>query len=304
MDLSSWLTLLALGAIWGGSFFFIEIGLEQYHPLTVVSVRVGLAAMLLNLYLWATGRPFPEYKKYLKGFALLGLGNNVLPFLLIVWGQTHITGGLASILNAATPLFTVIVAAFMTRDERLTLPKIIALMIGFFGVFIILGPDILSDFDAHLLAQIAVLGASLCYAVTTVYVRSFKERGVRPSTLASAQLTMSAAMLIPLALIIDQPWREGVPHQDVAAALLSLAVFSTTLAYIAYFSFVNKNGATNMSLVTFLVPVSATMLGAAFLGEQLLPRHLIGMFFIGLCFIVLDGRPLAALRRAMRPVRA
>jgi drug/metabolite transporter (DMT)-like permease len=292
MDVSSWLTLLALAFVWGGSFFFIEIGLEQYHPLTIVGTRVGLAALFLLAFVIATKKPWPSDKRFWPMVGLMGISNNVIPFLLLVWAQTYITGGLASILNATTPIFTVLAANIMTQDERMTLPRVLAVVLGFIGVTIIIGPDVVSGFDSHLFAQIAPLGAAACYAFSTVYSRKFKALDVRPSVIATGQISVAACVLVPLSFIFDQPWKEGVPDWHVVAALVSLALFSTTLAYITYFRFIAKNGATNMALVTFLVPVSAILLGVAFLGEDLLPRHFIGMAVIGLCFIVLDGRPL------------
>jgi drug/metabolite transporter (DMT)-like permease len=298
MDLSSWLTLLGLAAVWGGSFFFIKIGLEHYHPLTVVALRLGLAALALNIYILLTRQKWPQDRRFWPMILLMGVTNNVIPFLLIVWGETQISGALASVLNATTPLFTVIVANIMTQDERLSAAKILSVLLGFAGVSVIIGPDIFSaGADHHVLAQLGILCASFCYALATTYGRRFKPMGIAPAVIATGQVSVSALMLAPLALILDRPWEQGMPSLHVAGALSALALVSTAAAYIVYFRFVAKNGATNMALVTLLVPVSAIMLGAVFLGEALLPRHFIGMAIIALCFVVLDGRPMALIKR-------
>lgn len=299
MDLSSWGVLLGLALVWGGSFFFVEVALTHYHPLTIVAARVGLAAVFLNMFVLYTKKDWPRTARFWRMVAVLSLINNVVPFLLLVWGQTYISGGLAAILNATTPIFTVLVANRLTDDEKMTPARIAAVLLGFVGVFIILGPDMITGVDAHLLAQLAPLGAAICYAFSTVYSRRFKTLGIRPSMIATGQVSVSALILLPLAVLIDRPWEAGMPSSGVIASLLAIALFSTAIAYIAYFRFIAKNGATNMALVTFLVPVSATALGIIFLDEHILPQHGIGMLFIGLCFAVLDGRPWAMLKRKM-----
>ncbi|MEM7651502.1 MAG: DMT family transporter, partial [Pseudomonadota bacterium] len=296
MDLTSWSILLGLAIVWGGSFFFVELALFDFKPLTIVAVRVSLAAILLHIFMKLTGKHWPKSITFFKMVILMGIVNNVMPFTLLVWSQTHITGGLAAILNGTTPVFTVLVAHFMTSDERITPEKITAVLLGFIGVSIIIGPSAFSVTGAHFLAQIAPLGAALCYAVSTTFGRKFKAMDVRPSVIATGQLTTAAIILVPLALIFDQPWHNTAPAISSILALLALASVSTALAYIAYFRFLERSGATNLTLVTFLVPISAVLLGKIFLDEALLLQHWIGMGFIGLCFVVLDGRPLKALK--------
>ena len=296
MDLKSWSVLLGLALVWGGSFFFIEIALQTYSPLTIVAARVGIAALCLNVYIALTMRDWPRSASFWRMILLMAVTNNIIPFVLIVWGQVYITGALASILNATTPLFALLLGNIMTLDERMTRTKITALMVGFLGVVIIIGPDMQGGLDAHLLAHLAPLAAAICYAFSSIYARRFVKFSVRPAIMAASQLSLSSCVLIPLALLWDQPWQVGVPPMDAVLAILGLAILSSTIAYIAYFWFIARNGGTNMTLVTFLVPVSASALGIGFLGEHLMPQHVMGVLCIAVCFIILDGRILSRLR--------
>ena len=230
----------------------------------------------------------------------MGLLNNALPFALILWGQTHIPSGLAAILNATTPLFTVVIAHAATVDEKLTPTRLIGVTIGLCGVAVMLGPDLLRDVGADVAAQGACLLAALSYAFAGIYGRRF--RGEPPLRIATGQLVMSSLMLAPLALLIDRPWTLAPPSAAAWAALLGTAILSTALGYLLYFRILARAGATNVLLVTFLIPVSAILLGTLILGEQLAMRHIVGMAAIALGLAAIDGRALQVLMRTpLRP---
>ena len=294
-----WLLLIILSILWGGSFFFIGVAVDGLPPFTIVVLRVGLAAIALNLFVLARGLRMPTGKTLLLAFLSMGLLNNVVPFSLIVWGQTHIASGLASILNATTPFFTIIVAHFLTQDEKISKERLIGVLIGFVGVVFIIGPEALSDFGTNVFAQLAVLGAAIAYAFAGVFGRRFKRLGSTPLLTATGQVTASTIILLPLALIVDQPWTLPMPGWQVWGAILGLALFSTALAYLIYFRILSTAGATNLLLVTFLIPVSAILLGTLVLGEQLEAKHFAGMAFLGIGLAIIDGRLLRVLRHQL-----
>jgi drug/metabolite transporter (DMT)-like permease len=300
MGLRDWGLVLGLSVIWGGTFFFVAVAVKSLPPLTLVFLRVALAAGVLALLVPAVGLRLPGDLRTWSAFFGIALLNNVIPFSLIFWGQTRIPGGLASILNATTPVFAVIVAHFLTRDEKLTANRLIGVLVGLAGVSVIIGPEALRGLGANVLAQLSVLGAAVCYAFAGIYGRRFRRLGVHPVVAAAGQLSASAIMILPVALAVDHPWRLPLPTASVVWAVLGLATISTAFAYIIYFRVLATAGATNILLVTFLIPVSAIFLGTVFLGEQLAGRHFMGMGLIGVGLGAIDGRLLAriALKKA------
>lgn len=299
-----WALLLALSVLWGGSFFFVGVAVEALPTLTIVAVRVALAAIILLAALRALGIAMPIGRRVWAAFLGMGLLNNAVPFTLIVWGQSHIASGLAAILNATTPLFTVILAHALTADEKLTPGRVVGVLAGITGVAVLVGGAALASPGVGVLAQLACLGGALSYALAGIFGRRFRALGVAPMATAAGQLVASSALLLPLALILDAPWTLPVPGPAVLGALAGLAALSTSLAYVLYFRLLATAGATNLVLVTFLIPISALLLGVAVLGETLLPKHLVGMGCIGLGLAAIDGRPAAALRRLISAARA
>lgn len=290
MGVADWVRLLTLSVLWGGSFFFVEVAVHAIPPLTLVTLRVGLAAVALWALVPLLGLKVPRSAVVWLAFLGMGLINNVVPFTLIVWGQTQIASGLASILNAATPLFTVLVASALLPDERATLLKLGGVVIGLAGVVLMIGPEALDGLGAAVLAQLAVVGATVSYAFAGVYGRRFKSLGVDPIVTAAGQVAASAIFLAPIALVVEQPLSLPMPGALVWGSVFGLAMLSTALAYILYFQILSSAGATNLLLVTFLVPVSAIWLGVAVLGESLEPLHLLGMAIIGAGLAAIDGR--------------
>jgi drug/metabolite transporter (DMT)-like permease len=297
MGLREWSLVLALSVIWGGSFFFIGVAVKALPPLTLVFLRVALAAVVLNLVVPAVGLRMPADRKTWSSFFGMGFLNNLVPFCLIVWGQTHIASSLASILNATTPVFTVIVAHFLTQDEKLTANRLMGVLVGLAGVTVIIGPEALQGLGTNVLAQMAVLAAAVCYSFAGIFGRRFRRLGVHPVVTATGQVSAAAIMLLPLALVVDHPWQLPIPAAPVLGAVLGLALVSTALAYIIFFRVLATAGATNIMLVTFLIPVSAILLGTVFLDEHLAWKHFLGMGLIGAGLAAIDGRLLARIRR-------
>ncbi len=292
-----WISLLCLSMLWGGSFFFAKVAVAELPPLAVVFGRVALAAAMLNCALAVAGTSLFRRGMPWPAFFAMGLLNNILPFALLFWGQTHIASGLAGILNATTPLFTVIVAHFFTQDEKLSATKGVALLLGLAGVVVLVGPVAASAVAADFWGQLACLAAALSYAFAGVYGRRFKAMGIAPADAAAGQLTASSVLILPI-MLIDRPWLLPAPSPAVWSALVGIALFSTALGYVLYFRILAAAGATNLLLVTFLIPISAIVLGSVFLGERLEPLHFAGMALIGLGLAVIDGRAAAALRTA------
>lgn len=285
-----WLIFVILALVWGGSFFFIEVLVEHLPPLTIVTLRVGLAAITLWLIILARRYEIPRTVKAWTALFIIGFINNALPFSLIVWGQTHINSGLASILNATIPFFTVIIAGVLLADEKITGNKLFGVLIGIAGAIILIGPDALRGITGSLLGQLAVLGAAISYAYAGVFARRFKALGISPLMVATGQVTTATIMLTPLALIVDKPWTLAMPSASVIAAMLGLAFLSTVVAYILYFRLIASAGATNAALVAFAIPATAILLGVLILKESFTALQAIGMALIGAGLIVIDGR--------------
>jgi drug/metabolite transporter (DMT)-like permease len=290
-----WSLLGALSGLWGGSFFFAEVALAEIPPLTLVLARVALAAVALHLALVATGRRFPRGAALWGSFLAMGALNNLIPFGLIFWGQTRIAGGLAAILNATTPLWTVVLAHLFTNNERLTANRLGGVLLGLAGVTVMIGPTVaIGGLGVDVIAQLAVVAGALSYACAGIYGRRFRD--VPPLVTAAGQLTATTLLMAPIVLAFDAPWTLPTPSAVAWGAVAGLALLSTTIAYVIYFRLLATVGATNLLLVTFLIPVSALLLGVTILGERLEPRQLAGMALIGLGLAAIDGRPLALLR--------
>jgi len=290
-----WLLLTILSIVWGGSFFFIGVAVDALPPLTIVALRVSLATFALIGVVYLSGLRMPTDPRIWVAFICMGVVNNVIPFTLIVWGQTHIASSLASILNATTPMFTIVAAHFLTKDEKMTNNKIIGVIIGFAGVVIMLGHVALEGLGDNGFAQLAVLGAAISYSLAGIYGRRFMQLGLKPVVTATGQLTGATLILIPLALFYDKPFTLPMPGFEIWLAILGLALISTAFAYILYFRILSTAGATNLLLVTLLIPVSAILLGTVVLGEQLETKHMVGMGLISIGLLSIDGRAFQAI---------
>lgn len=280
--------LFTLGLLWGGSFFFSAIAVTEIPPLVLVLFRVVLAAAALHLYLAVRGPPFALALPFAGSFLVLGLVNNVIPFSLMFLGQTEIGAGLAAVLNATTPFWTVILANALTDDEKFNSAKIVGILLGILGTAVMIGPGLLTGLGGPAWAKLCLIGTALSYAFGALYARRF---GKLPSAVvATGQLTASSVIMMPVILLIYGPAALMVGSLPVWVTVLALAFVSTAFAYILYFSIIASAGATNASLVTLLVPASAILLGTLFLAERLEVFELAGMGLILIGLLVIDGR--------------
>jgi len=299
MNTATWMSLLFLSLIWGGSFFFFKVLLFELPPLTIVALRLVVSAAAFSLVLLAIGQRWPRAPEIWRSFFVMGTLNNFVPFTLIVWSEIHITSGLASILNAMTTVFSVLVAGW-ARHERLTANRLGGALVALAGVAILIGPDALHGLNFKSLAQLAVLLASLLYACASTYGRRFAHLGVNPILVAAGQSTAGAIICVPLELLVDRPWHFAhAPSLDAWLAVLGLSLLSTVVAYIIFFRILATAGATNALLVSFLMPISTLVLGALFLGERLSLIAAAGMAVIFLGIALLDGRLLLWLRQGL-----
>ena len=300
MSGTDWLILMVLAFLWGSSFMMIAIALPAIPPFTLIAIRMMLAALLLYLVLRFRGQDMPVDRQAWIMFVVLGATGAYVPFGLISWAQYQIPSSLAAILNATVPLFSLGLAHILTQDEKLSARRLAGVTIGFCGVVVMFGFDVLLRPGSHIVAMVAVLLAAVCFAFSAVYGTKLAGRGIAPLAAATGQIIAAAILALPIALVFDQPWLLPVPGIGPLLAVFSLAAGSTAFAYIMLYGLLERAGAVNLTLVAFLIPVTAIILGAVFLGERLSIHHFVGMAVIGLGLGVIDGRPLNVVRHAIR----
>ena len=299
MALADWVRIIILSFIWGGSFFFVEIMLEAMPPMTGVLGRLSVGLIGLLCILKFIGQSLRPLMDQWSSFALIGLINNAIPFSLISFGQTEITGSLASIINASTPIMTALVAHQLTTDERLSFRKSIGIALGFFGVLVLFAPAALTG-GPSFLGMTAGLAATICYAFGSVYSKRLK--GNPPMVNAAGQVLYATLWMFPVVMLCDKPWLLPIPGVAAWLALLGIGLLSTTFAFFLYFRVLQTAGANNVVLVTFMVPLSASVLGILFLGEALSFRDIIAYIIIVSGLVVIDGRLASKISR-LRPKR-
>ena len=294
-----WSLLGGLSVLWGGTFFFVAVAVTGLPPLTIVLLRVTIAALVLALALRIVGYRLPREPRIWAALLGMSLLNNVIPFSLFAYGQTRIPGALAAILNATTPLFAVIVAHIATADEKLTANRAAGVCFGFAGVAVMIGPEALGGLGNDLAAQLACLAGALSYAISGVQGRRIQALGIPPMVTATGQVIVSTMIMAPIVALVDRPWGLPNPGLPVWLSVLALALLSTALAYVLFFRILATAGATNLLLVTFLIPVSAILLGVLLLGERLELRQVTGMALIACGLAAIDGRLLTRARAAL-----
>lgn len=295
MSGTEWSLLFFLAFLWGGSFFTAKVAGAEIPPLTLVLLRVGIAAAALLIACRASGISLAVSRQVAVALAVMGLLNNVVPFGLIFWAQLTIDSGLTSILNATTPISALVLAHLLLPDEKLTAPRMLGVVVGFAGAVVMIGPDLLEGLGRNALSQLACVLATVSYACAGIWGRRF--RALPPLLTATGQLTASTAILLPLVLLVDRPWDLAQPSMPALGAVLALALICTSFPYVIYFRLLATAGAGNLLLVTMLVPAGAILLGSVFLDETLLARQWLGLGLIVLGLLVIDGRLAGALRR-------
>lgn len=284
----AWAEMLLLAMIWGASFVSIRIALDEVGPMTAVAHRVGWAMLALWIAVLVMRLPIPRDPKVWVGFLGMGLLNNVIPFGLMAWGQLHIESGLTSILNAATAIFGVVAAAIFFADERVTPRKAIGVALGFAGVATAIGLENLRQFDIRSLAQLAVIGGTVSYALAGVWAR--KRLGTQPPQVAAAGMVTGATLImLPLAWIVEGPISLDLEPRTYLA-IAYYAFIATALAYLLYYRVLGMAGSGNLMLVTLLIPPFAIILGAVLLNETLQPAAYFGFALLAFGLLVLDGR--------------
>ncbi|MBW3095941.1 DMT family transporter [Pseudohoeflea sp. DP4N28-3] len=295
MNAFSWSLLVLLGLIWGASFYFARVAVPYVPPMTLVFLRVAIAALALHLVFGRTPGFYSQLRRRAFAFLVLGLLNNAIPFTLIFTGQTVIGAGLASILNATTPLWTVLIAQVLTSDEKISPNKLIGCALGLAGTAVLIGPAAFDLRAAPLWPMLCIIAAAISYGFAVIWAKRFRD--MPPRSIATGQLTASSFLMLPLAAFWDQPWHLPAPPPGVLFAILALALVSTAFAYILYFRILARAGATNASLVTLLVPPSAILLGVLLLGESLSIGEFSGLLLIALGLLILDNRLVVRRRR-------
>jgi len=292
---SDWGLLFLLGALWGGSFFFARIAVAEIPPLNLVLFRVGIAAIALHFYLLARGISFATILPMAASFLGLSLLNNVIPFSLMFAGQTEIGAGLASVLNATTPFWTMLLASRLA-GEALTARKAAGILLGIAGTAVMVGPGLIAGLGGPAWAKFALIGTACSYACASIFAKRFT--GLAPELVAAGQLTMSTLVMLPVVLATSGAAGLFSASTTTWSAVLALALASTAFAYVIYFRLIRSAGATNTSLVTLLVPLSAILLGILLLGEQMDRYEAGGIALIGLGLLVVDGRITRLFRQA------
>lgn len=288
MTARQWALIALLSLFWGGSFFFNAIARPEVPTFTLVLLRVGGGALILIVSALALGHQFPRTVREWRDFAVMGALANAIPFVLIVFAQTRITSGMASVLNASAPLWTALIAHAFTSDDKLTPQRGLGVAVGLAGVATLVGPAALQTMGADIWGMAAVIAATMSYGFAGLWGRRFKF--VPPIVMSAAQLVCSTALLLPFAVVLEHPWDQPVPSLPALASIAALAIFSTALGFLIFFQIMAEAGATNAMLVTLLVPVSATLLGVLVLHEPLTPQQIAGGLLIAAALLIIDGR--------------
>lgn len=290
-----WGLIVLQSMLWGSSYFFIAIAQGELPALTIAALRTIPASLVLMTIVLSLGYRMPATLAEWRLFIFFATFNTVLPFVLIVWGQSRTTGGLAAILNASAPLFGIFLAHVLTEDEKLSRNKVAGILLGLVGVIILVGYDFALGEAGDVLARLALLAAPLCYVLANIYARN-KLGHHPPFVIAMMQMVASIFIAVPLALAVDRPWALPSPGWNVLGAILGMAIFGSALASLCHFTVLQRAGAANASLVTLIMPLTPILLGSAFLGEQLSLRDMVGAAVIGMALVIIDGRVLRLAR--------
>lgn len=298
IPLSVWGLLLLLSVIWGGSYLFVGIAVKDLSPLVIVMARVVIAAAaLLPLHLILIG-PLPRDREAWTAIVGLSILNNVIPFTLIVTGQTMIASGLASVINATSPLFGVAFIAMAGLDPLIP-RKLFGILMGIAGVAVLKGGSLFGE-NSQSIGILLCLGAAASYGVGSLWAR-MNLKNTAPLSMATGQLLCSSVIMTILAFSFDNPSQLIDASKESWAALLGLSLLSTSFAYILFFRVVARSGPANVLLVTMIIPVSAIAMGITVLGETLDPMEIFGTAIIMLALVVIDGRALKWLRPGNKP---
>ncbi len=288
MKLKNFLLLILLAALWGPSFLFIKVAVVEIPPLTLVLGRVGLAAVLLTVFLLVQGKSLPRSRTVWRHLAVMGLVHNAIPFVLFGWGELYIDSALASILNGTVPLFTIVLAHYFVADDRLTPAKLIGVLIGFGGLLLLMTPTFGDGLQGSTLGLVAVTLACLLYGVAIVYSRN-NLRGLPPLVAPAGQMIMATIYLLPLSLLVDRPFSLALPTLPAIGSMLALGVLGTAVAFVVYYRLLETAPASYVSMTTYVIPVFGVILGVLVLNEQLTWHAYAGFALILLGVMIVNG---------------
>ncbi|HWA18208.1 MAG TPA: DMT family transporter [Devosia sp.] len=293
MPLRYWALIIGLGAVWGCSFLFNAVLIREISPLWVSAGRVTVGALICWVYVLAMRKPFPSDPKVYAQLVALGILNYAIPFALFPYAEEHVASSIIGVVNGMTPMTTVIVSQLWPGGEKATWNKVAGVVIGFAGAVLLASPSFGSG-SAEIVALLAALAATLCYALTLNYARRFKS--IDSAAVATSSLTAAAILMVPIALFFS-----GTPvitRIETWGALFGIGVFSTSFSFLLVYWLLPRVGATNLSLNTFITPISAILLGVLVLHESFAPVQIVGIAVIFLGLVVIDGRLVRGLRRA------
>lgn len=288
MTFRNFMWLLLLAVLWGPSFLFIKVAVQEIPPITLANLRVGIAALILYVILRAKGRKLPRSREMWRHFITAGFFANALPFALFSWGEIYVDSALASILNGTTPLFTIIFAHFFIPEDRINPPKLLGTLIGFVGLVLLVGPSFLQGAESTFWGLLAIIGAAVCYGISIVYIKIHMAT-LPPFVAPTGQLLTATLILLPLSIFIENPFVMPLPSWQATSSLLALAVFGTAIAFIVYYHIVDSSSATHLSMITYLVPIFGIFLGVVFLNEKIGWTAYIGCLFILMGVMVANG---------------
>lgn len=286
MKTKNLLLLIVLATVWGPSFLFIKVAIVEIEPITLAALRIGIAALLLNLYVIPIRKTFVEDWKFWKHVTIAGFFAQALPFILINWGEQYIDSALASILNGLTPIFTLLIANFAIREDKMTTPKVIGTVLGFIGLIILISPTFKGGISGSAMGVLAVSIAAVSYGIALIYNR-IHLKNAPPLSAPASQLLMTSIYLIPLAWFVERPNLSAV-SMEAYGAVLFLAAFGTALAFVIYFILLERTSASYVSQVTYLMPIFGVILGAIFLDESIYIEAIIGGVIILLGVLIIN----------------
>ncbi len=292
---TEWGLILLQSTLWGSSYFFVAMVQGELPVFSVTAARTIPAAAVLLIVVLSLGYRLPaewsQWKLFI-GFALL---NTYIPHLLVVWGQSRATGGMAAIFNATAPVMGVFLAHLLTHDEKLSVHKLAGVLVGLTGVIILVGVDFAVGSGLDVLARLALLLAPLFYVLASIMART--KLGVHPPfVIAVMQMLASMVIAVPMALIVDQPWTQSAPSSKAIIAILGMGILGSGLSSLCHFTVLKRAGATNAFIVTLIMPLTPILLGGVFLGETLSTRDMVGACIIATALILIDGRVLQKAR--------
>lgn len=289
MKSKTWLWIILLALLWAPAFLFMKVAVQEIPPFTLVAGRVLLAAVALTVVMWQQKRRFPRFGAIWGRFAVLGLFLNVLPYILISWGEQYVDSGLASLLIGTDPLFTMVIAHFFIANDRLTPTKILGVVVGFGGLGLLVAPQVIDGISATFGGITAVVLAAISYGMGGVYAKMYQPK-TNPLVTTSAQLWLATLFLLPVSLLWERPFTLPMPSITAITAVVALAIICTALTHVIYLWLLRSTKVTQLAMIAYLVPVIGLILGIVVLGERPGWHAYLGGALILVGVMIINGR--------------